>query len=51
MNIAIRKLALLEERIAKQEERNRIEGYVTNTFNEEFKQKITDLMLRVRTAY
>lgn len=51
MNIAIRKLALLEKAIAEQEERCRVEGFATNTFSEEFKQKVSDLMLRVRTVY
>ena len=50
MNIAIRKLAMLEKTILEQEERNKIEGFVTSPVNEEFKKVLTDLMLKVRAV-
>lgn len=46
MNIAIRKLALLEKAIEEKEERNRIEGYTTSTIDNEFKKKVSELMLK-----
>ncbi len=48
MNIAIRKLALLEKAIEEQEERNRIDGYTTLPIDHEFKQRVSDLMLKVK---
>lgn len=47
MNIAIRKLALLEKAIEEQEERNRIDGYTTSPIDYEFKQRVSELMLKV----
>lgn len=48
MNIALRKLALLEKNIADREEAARVQGYTTNVVDADFKKRITDLMDRVR---
>ena len=48
MNIAMRKLAMLEKSILEQEENARLEGYTINPVDSEFKEKITRLMERVR---
>ena len=48
MNLAIRKLALLEKSIMQQEEESRIQGYSTCTIDSEFRNKISDLMDKVR---
>lgn len=48
MNIAIRKLALLEKAIEEQEERSRLDGYTTSPIDPEFKQRVSDLMLKVK---
>ena len=50
MNIAIRKLAMLEKQTEEQEERSRIEGFVTSPVNEEFMKTLAELMLKVRTV-
>jgi uncharacterized protein YejL (UPF0352 family) len=49
MNIALRKLAMLEKSIAEKEESAIIQGdYVTNVVNEDLKRSITVLMDKVR---
>ena len=48
MNIALRKLAMLEKSFKEQDEIARIQGYVTNTIDSDFRRKITDLMDKVR---
>lgn len=48
MNIALRKLALLEKNIAEREEAARVQGYTTNVVDADLKKRITDLMDRVR---
>ena len=48
MNIALRKLAMIEKSIIAQEESNKIQGYVTNTIDQDFKRRVTDLMDKVR---
>ena len=50
MNIAIRKLALLEKKIEEQEELKRIEGYVTNTIDNELRQRVSEIILKVKLA-
>ena len=48
MNIAIRKLAMLEKSILEKEEAARLEGYTSCPFDPEFKRQITTLMDKVR---
>lgn len=49
MNIALRKLALLEENIIKREEAAKLEGYTSCPIvDSEFREKLTKLMDRVR---
>ena len=48
MNLAFRKLAMLEKSILEKEEAARIQGYTTNVIDTDFKKRITDLMDRVR---
>ena len=48
MNIALRKLAMLEKEFIQREEAARIEGYTTSPIDCEFKNKITKLMDQVR---
>lgn len=49
MNIAMRKLAMLEQSLIAKEEAARIEGYATSPVDNELRLKITKLMDRVRT--
>lgn len=48
MNIAIRKLAMIEKDLIEREEAARLEGFVTSPIDRQFKEKITRLMDRVR---
>ncbi len=48
MNIALRKLALLEKNMREREEAARLEGYTTSPIDSNFKQRITQLMDKVR---
>lgn len=48
MNIAIRKLAMLEKEFIAREEAARLEGLTTNPIDVEFKEKITHIMDKVR---
>lgn len=48
MNIALRKLAMLEKTLAEKEETARVQGYVTSTVDKDFHRRISDLMDRVR---
>lgn len=49
MNIAMRKLALLEENLIKQEEAAKLEGYTSCPIvDSEFRRKLTKLMDQVR---
>ena len=50
MTIALRKLALLEKNLEKQEEELRIAGYVTSPIDSELKEKITKIMNKVKMA-
>ena len=49
MNIALRKLALIEQNIIKEEEKSKIEGYSTVVVDNEFKKRIVNLMDRIRS--
>ena len=50
MNIALRKLAMLEKSIAEKEEAARIQGdYVTCSIDEDFKRSLASLLDKVRT--
>ena len=49
MNIAMRKLAMLEKRYKEQEEVARVEGYVSSPIDKGLQKRITDLLDRVRT--
>lgn len=48
MNIAVRKLALLEKSLIEREEANRIEGYASSPVDVAFREKVTQLMDKVR---
>ena len=48
MNIAFRKLALLEKSLEEKETKSQIEGYVTSPVDIELKEKISKLMEQVR---
>ncbi len=48
MNVAVRKLAMLEKSILKKEEIAKIEGYVSSPVDPVFKEKVIQLMDRVR---
>ena len=50
MNIAIRKLALLEKTIKEQENSCDFEGLTTVPIDNELKQRISELMIKVRTV-
>ena len=48
MNIAVRKLAMLEKSLIEREEANRIDGYVTSPVDVAFREKVSKLMDKVR---
>ena len=48
MNVALRKLALLEKNIMQKEEAAKVQGYTTSPVDPIFKKKIVKLMKRVR---
>lgn len=48
MNIALRKLAMLEKNILEREESAKVQGYSTNVVDADFKRRVTDLMDKVR---
>ena len=49
MNLALRKLALLENEMAQKEETARIQGFVTSPIDTDLKRRVTMLMDRVRS--
>ena len=48
MNIALRKLALLERSFAEKEEQNKIDKYCNKPINEDLKKNVKELMLKIR---
>ena len=48
MNLALRKLAMLEKDLIAREEAAKIEGYVTSPVDNDLKLRITKLMDKVR---
>lgn len=48
MNIALRKIALIEKQMEEQEEEIKTLGYCSTPFDQEFKRKISYLMDKVR---
>lgn len=48
MNIALRKLAMLEKSLLEQEEIARVQGYSTCPIDKDFKEKVVTLMDKVR---
>ena len=48
MNIALRKLAMLEEKMVKEEEIAKMQGFTTCPIDQDFKRRVTGLMDRVR---
>lgn len=48
MNIALRKLAMIEKTFAEMEENARLQGYSECPFDREFQRKITAVMDQVR---
>ena len=51
MNIAIRKLAMLEKDIIEREEAAKLEGYTSSPVDPAFREKITRLMDKVRDLW
>ncbi|MBQ7126024.1 hypothetical protein IJO12_02960 [bacterium] len=51
MNIAIKKLMLIEKMIEAKEEEAKINGYVSTPAEMEFKTKISDLINKIQLAY
>lgn len=49
MNLALRKLAMLEESMVKKEEHARINGYTTCVIDRDLKERISNLIDKVRT--
>ena len=48
MNIALKKLAMIEKTYAEMEENARIQGYLDYPIDREFQKRITNLMDKVR---
>ena len=48
MNLAVRKLAMLEKSIYEREEIARTQGYSTDVVDADFKRRVTELMDKVR---
>ena len=48
MNVAVRKLALLEKIIIQQEETSKIQGYTTNVVDSNLKKNVSELMDKIR---
>ena len=48
MNIAVRKLAMLEKSILEREEATKLDGYVSSPIDPTFKKKVMELMEKVR---
>ena len=48
MNIAIRKLAMLEKSLLEREEASKLDGYVTSPIDPVFQEKVIRLMDKVR---
>ena len=48
MNLAIRKLAMLEKDLIAREEAAKLEGYTTSPIDSAFKERITRIMDQVR---
>ena len=48
MNIAIRKLAMIEKSLLEREEAAKLDGYVTSPIDPIFKEKVVRLMDKVR---
>ncbi len=48
MNIALRKLAMIEKSLIAQEEAAKIQGYSNVPIDQDFKRRVTDLMDKVR---
>ena len=48
MNIPVRKLAMLEKSMIEREEAARLQGYSTDTFDRALRQRVTDIMDKVR---
>ncbi len=49
MNLTLRKLAMLEKNMLEKEELARVQGYATNTIDNDLKNRISNLMDKVRT--
>jgi len=48
MNIALRKLAMLEKEMIEREQQALFEGYATKPIDQDFKNRVTALMDKVR---
>lgn len=47
MNIAVKKLAMLEKDFRRQEEEARVQGYTSSPVDSEFRRKVSNLMEKV----
>ena len=51
MNIAVRKLAMLEKSILEREEAAKLDDYVSSPIDPTFKKKVMELMEKVRVLW
>lgn len=51
MNIAVRKLAMLEKSILEKEEAAKLDGYVSSPIDPIFKEKVVQLMDKIRVLW
>ena len=49
MNLSFRKLALIEKNMLEKEEISKLEGNVTNVIDNDFRDRIVNLMNKIRT--
>ena len=51
MNFASRKMALLEQKLQEQEERDRIDGIYYSSYDKDLQVRVSNYMSRVRSIY
>ena len=51
MNFASRKMALLEQKLQEQEERDRIDGVYYSSYDKDLQVRVSNYMSRVRSIY
>lgn len=47
MNIAVKKLAMLEKDFRRQEEEARVQGYISSPVDSEFRRRVSNLMEKI----